>query len=112
MDVRSLILLLLSITVSSFSQIILKKGANKEYGSFIREYLNPWVISGYGMMFCATVLTVLAYSGIEYKNAPVIESLGYAIVMILSFVFLGESITGRKLVGTMLILLGIFVFYI
>ncbi|MBR2459937.1 MAG: EamA family transporter [Clostridia bacterium] len=112
MKAVNLIFLLLSITVSSFSQIILKKGADREYTSFIREYLNVRVICGYGMMFLATVLTVLAYSGMEYKNAPVIESLGYAIVLVLSFFFLGEPITRRKVLGTVIILCGILVFYI
>ena len=112
MGIHNLIFLLLSITVSSFSQIILKKGADIKHSSFIREYLNVRVICGYGMMFVATVLTVLAYSGMEYKNAPVIESLGYAIVMVLSRFFLGEPITRKKILGIAVILVGITVFYI
>ena len=31
---------ILSVTIASFSQILLKKGAMKQYDSFIREYLN------------------------------------------------------------------------
>lgn len=34
------------------------------------------------MMVGTTVLTILAYHGIEYKNGPVIESLGYILIMI------------------------------
>ena len=34
----------LSVTVASFSQILLKKSAMKTYESPIREYLNIWVI--------------------------------------------------------------------
>ena len=37
----------LSVTVASFSQILLKKSAMKTYESPIREYLNIWVISGW-----------------------------------------------------------------
>ena len=37
----------LSVTVASFSQVLLKKSAMKTYDSSIREYLNVWVIGGY-----------------------------------------------------------------
>lgn len=104
--------LLLSVTIAAFSQILLKKSAQKEYSSIVREYLNPYVIIGYGMMVVSTVLTILAYRGIEYKNGPVIESLGYILVMFLSLAFFREPITKKKVCGNLLILLGIFIFYI
>lgn len=106
------LMLVLSVTVASFSQILLKKSAAKEYDNIIREYLNPYVIIGYGMMVISTILTIIAYRGVEYKNGPVIESLGYLLVMFLSFAFFKEPITKKKVMGNVLILLGILVFYI
>lgn len=105
-------LLLLSVIISSCSQILLKKSAMKKYKSIIYEYLNPLVIMGYSMMVFSTITTILAYRGVEYKNGPVIESLGYLLVMILSYFFFKEKITKKKLVGNIIILLGIFVFYV
>ncbi|WP_418745620.1 EamA family transporter [Frisingicoccus sp.] len=102
----------LSVLVASFSQILLKKSAGKKYDNFIKEYLNPYVIIGYGMMVGSTILTILAYRGIAYKNGPVIESLGYILIMFLSYLFFKEPITKRKVLGNLLILLGIFIFYI
>lgn len=106
------LMLVLSVTVASFSQIILKKSAAKKYDNIIREYLNPYVIIGYGMMVITTILTIIAYRGVEYKNGPVIEALGYLLVMFLSFVFFKEPITKKKMLGNVLILLGILIFYI
>lgn len=106
------ILLLLSVLVASFSQVLLKKSALKKHSSFIREYLNIEVISGYGLLVISTILTVFAFSGIDYKNGPVIEALGYVFIMFLSLWFFGEKITKKKLLGNALILLGIFIFYI
>ena len=40
------LLMLLSETIASTSQVLLKKSAQKEYPSFIREYLNALVIGG------------------------------------------------------------------
>ncbi len=104
-------LLVMSVVVASFSQILLKKSARKTYASILREYLNIYVVTGYGMMVLSTLLTVAGYSGVEYKNGAVIESLGFVLVMLLSRFFFGEKITKKKLLGNSLILLGIFVFY-
>lgn len=105
-------LLIASVLIASCSQIILKKSASKEYSSIIREYLNIRVIVGYGMMFISTILTIFAFKGLDYKNGPIIESLGYIFIMFLSRIFLKEKITKKKIIGNSLILLGILVFYI
>lgn len=105
-------LLIASVLIASCSQIILKKSASKKYSSIIREYLNVRVIVGYGMMFISTILTIFAFKGLDYKNGPIIESLGYIFIMFLSRIFLKEKITKKKVIGNTLILLGILVFYI
>lgn len=104
--------LLGSVVIAAFSQMLLKKSATKEYENIFREYLNPYVIMGYGMMVCSTVLSIVAYKGIEYKNGPVIESLGFILVMFLSFLLFKEPITKNKIVGNILIIIGIVVFYV
>lgn len=109
---KYMLFLLASVTIASFSQIILKIAAKKTYSSVIKEYLNPHVIIGYGMMVLTTVMTLLAYRGLDYKNGPVIESIGYILVMILSSLFFKEKITKKKLLGNILILVGVFVFYL
>ena len=82
------------------------------YKSIIKEYLNVYVITGYGLMVLSTVLVVLGLKGVPYKNEPIIESLGYLFVMILSNRLLGEKITKKKVLGNVLILVGIAVYYI
>ena len=104
--------LVASVTVASFSQILLKKGAMKQYDSFIREYLNPWVIGGYLMLFGSVFLSILGLRKLDYLNAPVAESLGYVLVPVLSALFLKEKITKRKLVGIGCIVAGMIIFYI
>lgn len=94
------------------SQMLLKKGASKHYDSVIFEYLNPWVISGYFLMVLSTLCVIFAYRGVEYKNGAIIESLGFLLVMVLSRVFFSEKITVKKLLGNLIILAGIAVFYL
>ena len=65
----------------------------------------------YRLMVLSTLLTVFAYRGVDYKNGPVIDSVGFLLVMIWSRIFFGEKITKRKTLGNILILAGILVFY-
>lgn len=107
-----LLLILCSVIMASFAQILLKKATLKTYKSWIFEYLNPYVIFGYGIMMIGMVLNVLAYRKVDYKNGPVIESLGFLFVMILSWFFFKEKITKKKLFGNLIILLGVVIFYL
>lgn len=101
-----------AVIVSGFAQILLKKSAQKTYKSVIFEYLNPYVIGGYGIMVVGMLLNIIAYTKVEYKNGPVIESLGFPLVMLLSYFFFKEKITKKKLIGNFIILIGIIIFYI
>lgn len=101
-----------AVLLSSFSQILLKKAAKTGYKSVIREYLNPWVISGYFLLAVSTICVIYAFKGVDFKNGPVIESLGFPLVMILGRIFYGEKLTKNKLVGMGLIMLGVVVYYI
>lgn len=106
------LLIIASVAIASFSQILLKIGATKQYSSFIKQYLNPYVIIGYGLTFLSMILTIFSYKGLEYKIVPLMESLGYIIVMFLSRLFFQERLTSRKIIGTALILIGIVVYNI
>lgn len=104
--------LVLSVLIASFSQILLKKSAQKTYPSVIREYLNVYVICGYGMMFLSMFLTIIAYSGMEFTNVQIVEATGYIMVLILSYFFFHEKITRRKVLGMIFIFAGIAVYYL
>lgn len=106
-----LLIALSSVIVASFSQVLLKMGAGKSYHSKIREYLNFYVISGYGMLFLSMILTIVAYSHLSYLSVPVVEAVGYVLVPVLSYLIFKEKLSKRKLVGILCILLGIVVYY-
>ncbi|MGL5260212.1 MAG: EamA family transporter [Lachnospiraceae bacterium] len=102
----------LSVMIASFSQILLKSGANKVYQTKVKEYLNRYVICGYGLLFCSMVFTIFAYSGIDFLNVPIIEAVGYVLVPILSALFFKEKVTFRKIIGIVCILFGIGIYYL
>lgn len=103
---------ILSVTIASFSQILLKKGAMIKHDSFLREYLNAWVISGYVMMFASVFMTMIVYRGMDFMNVPVLEAVSYILVPMLSYFFFGESLTRRKISGILCILAGVIIYYV
>ena len=102
---------LLSVVIASFSQVLLKMGAGKKYSSKIREYLNFYVISGYGMLFVSMILTIVAYKYLSYLSVPVVEAVGYVLVPVLSYFVFREKFTKRKIAGILFILAGIMIYY-
>lgn len=100
----------LSVFLSSVSQILLKISAGKSYDNAIREYLNPRVILAYGLFFASTLVTVVAYKYVPLSMGPILEATGYIFVTILGYLILKESVSRKKILGIVLILLGIAVY--
>ena len=100
------------VVIAGFSQILLKKGAMREHVSFLDDYLNLPVISGYTLMFAAVLVGMLSYRGVQYMTVQIIESLGYILVPVLSYFFFGEKFTKNKVIGIAIILIGIAVYNI
>ena len=99
-----------SVLISSISQVMLKTSANKSYSDRIKEYLNPTVIIAYGLFFLSTLITVFAYKVVPLSLGPVLESTGYIFVAVLGVVLLKEKMSRRKLFGMILILAGLALF--
>lgn len=78
----SVCILLFSVFISSVSQILLKKAADRTYESSLKEYLNPLVIGAYGMFFCSVILTMLALKYVPLSMSPILESTGYIFVSV------------------------------
>lgn len=107
------LLAILSVLAAAGAQMLLKQGARKAYPSFLRQYLNPWVISGYGIMGASLLLNIFCLShGVQVKEISIIESLSYLFVPVLSWVFFKESITWRKAGASAVIMAGVLVFFL
>ena len=107
---KFILVFLVSVLISSISQIILKKSAARKYDSLIKEYLNVRVIGAYAMFFLSTLLTMYAYTGVPLTLGALLESAGYIYIPLLSFIFLKEKITPRMILGSLFIICGIIVY--
>ena len=107
------LLVIVSVLAASGAQMLLKQGAKKQYPTFIRQYLNPWVIGGYGIMGCSMLLNIFCLShGVQVKEVSIIEALSYLFVPVLSWVFFKESITWRKAGAIAVIMAGVVAFFV
>ena len=106
----SIVALFVSVFISAFSQVLLKKSALKTYDSFLREYLNVYVISAYFIYFLAVFLDLIALKKVPVSFVPVAEASSYIFALLLGRIFFKETFSKRKCVAMLLILIGIIVF--
>lgn len=100
----------MSACITAFSQIILKKSADRKYKSVFFEYLNPYVIFSYVCYIGVLVLNVFIYTKVDYRFGVVINSMSTVFVMLLSHIILKEVITKRRIIGNVIIVCGILAF--
>ena len=98
--------------ISAISQVLLKKAAQREYGSKIKEYLNPLVVIAYTIFVLTTLLSILAYKGIPLSMGPVLEATSYIYVTIFGVKIFGEKITKKKIIALIMIIAGIMIYSI
>ena len=102
--------MILSVFIASTAQILLKISAGQPHDSRIKEYLNPYVVTGYVLMLASTVLTMLALRTVPLSWSPVLESLSYIFVAVMGYFILKERSGKRKKIGFIIILFGIIIF--
>ena len=100
------------IMLSALAQVLLKKSANKTYEKKINEYLNPYVITGYGIFVICTLGSIFCYRVLDLKQGGVLQMTSYIFILILDRIFFNEKISLKKVAGMLLIMAGIFIFYI
>lgn len=102
--------MLLAALCAAIAQCLLKMSAKRPAGSFLSEYLNCRVGTGYTLMIVSSVFMIIGYRGIDYKLGPMLASSSYVFVLFLSRFVLGERISTRRWIGTVLIVTGIILF--
>lgn len=102
--------LLGGVFLSSVSQVLLKKAAQKEHDSWIREYLNLPVILAYALFFICTLLSVIAYRGIPLSLGPILETTGYFYITFFGIRIFHERLSRKKIMALALIIFGIVVY--
>ena len=118
MSAKILLLLLASVSLSSIAQIVLKTGLSQPHvtvaldgGSYVNAamavFFNMWVVVGLAVYFLAAVVWLFALARIEVSMAYPFVGVGFILTMILGKFLMGDAVTAMRLLGTILISVGV-----
>ena len=111
--ILSLLLVFIAVLLSAISQVLLKIGSanqGKRKNSILDPYYNLHTVIAYGLLFFATIISIIALVEIPLKVFYAIASLGFVVVVVLSWMILKEEVNKKMVIGIVLIVLGIVVF--
>ena len=103
-------IMFLSAFLAAFAQMLLKKSADEPHRSFLHNYLNTKVITGYSIFFLTMFMNVYAFTAVPYKYGAVINASSYTFALLLSIAMFKDRFTWRAVCGNLLIVLGIAVY--
>ncbi|MFZ7119509.1 MAG: EamA family transporter [Eubacteriaceae bacterium] len=97
--------------ISACAQILLKHSTRLDYHNVIKRYLNHWTMIAYSIFVINTIGSIYCLRFLDLKLAGVLQMFSYVFVIILGRLFLKERITTKKILGIIMVILGILIFY-
>ncbi|MBI2845889.1 MAG: EamA family transporter [Chloroflexi bacterium] len=113
--------ILTALLLSGTGELFLKRGVS-QVGvlSFTREriiaelaqvFSQPFILIGFLLIFSGAILWLAAISRVELSWAYPMLSLGYIYVLLVSWIFLGETMSPLRLLGILVIVSGVFLLF-
>ena len=110
--INYLIVFLIAVFISSLSQVLLKKSANRDYNNIVKQYLNFRVIVAYILFFLSNLIAIYAYKVIPLSLGGILDSTGYIYAIIFGATIFNEKINLKKIISILLIVTGIIIYFI
>ena len=104
------LLTLIVVVFTSIGNLLLKVAANRIAESGGRIYTHPISIVAYCVFAAVAFLSIYAMKGLDMKDFFALNSLTYICIPILSYLVLRESFTRNKVMGILLISVGVILF--
>ena len=106
-----------TLVLTVYGQLVLKwqiggagpmpDGGGEKLLFLLRQLLNPWITSGFASAFLASLAWMAAMTRFELNYAYPFMSLAFVIVMLFGALFLGETMTVHRVIGTLLVVVGL-----
>lgn len=120
MMIGNLLIIITSILMSSTAHVVLKKGMTsleQSYGSQSHSFIdtawitatNVWILGGMTLHVGALVVWLWALSRVDITFAYPFLALGYVLVSLMAWFWLGETLTQTRIAGMVIIIVGIIV---
>ena len=119
MSYSTIFVLVLSIITASIAQIALKKGASafsdlklslsSIFELIIGIFQNKWLFTGMALFVISFFFYIFTLSKVQLSFAySIMVSTGMVLVLIGSWIFFGEQLSQKNIIGIILIIFGIF----
>ena len=114
---RPEIFLSIAVLFSVTGELLLKHGMNQLgvlelapgllVPALARVFTNPFVLAGFASIFAGSVFWLSVISRVQLSYAYPMLSTSYILVLLASWVFLGEHITWVRVLGVLVIIAGV-----
>ena len=114
----AIIYILISVVAGAAGQVLLKKGMGSmgpltlsidQLGNVLwRIFTNPYVLVGLAIYVSGTLFWLTALSRVELSYAYPFASLSYVVMLAASWLLFSENIVPLRIVGTLIVCLGVF----
>lgn len=115
----AIVYILISVLGGAVGQLLLKRGMNtmgpltlsvsEIFTILLKMASNPFVVIGLMVYVASTVFWLTALSRVDLSYAYPFASLSYVIMLIVSWQIFREDITPLRLLGTLVIAMGVFI---
>lgn len=112
----ALIFVFISVLLVNIGQLALKNGLNQIggidfslglIGMFLNAFSNLFVLFGFILLILSSITWLLALSKTQLSYAFPLLGFGYVLVVLLSWLLLGESLSLLRILGLALIVVGV-----
>lgn len=104
MKIEFLLLILLMTVLGSVASLFLKRASGSD--GIVAMAMNPNLYAGGFLYLAAALLNVYVLRYMEYSVVLPLTSITYIWTMVISYLILKEKITGKKITGVCLIVIG------
>jgi len=108
-SIKYAVLIIINALFLVLGQMLLKTGMDMEQVLSIKAFFNPRIIGGLCIYVVATVIWLYVLPRVTFSIAYPLNSVAYIFSMITSYFILGEALTFNRILGTLIIIFGIFI---
>ena len=115
---RNFLLILTCVILGVCGQLLLKHGMSSDpdrvdrfveiVPRLVKAFLSPVVLAGFTLYFLSAALWLIVLTRNELSYAYPMLSMGYVLVVFLSWMLFGEAVTRTRLLGTLVVVFGVY----
>lgn len=119
MTLHTFLIVITGVLLNAFAQLSLKAGTNQIgeislkvnsiYEILLKVGFQPFILLGLSLYVFSVAIWIIALSKVPVSIAYPMLSIGYIVNLFLAYLLFGELITGQKILGITVIIIGVYI---